>query len=68
MILGWGKQTNLSASRTRTTRSSRVSQNVSDNQANLLVKQVSETSQKVKEINKDHPQVKGKAGGEITDG
>lgn len=67
MILGWGKQTNLSASRTRTTRSSRVSQNVSDNQANL-VKQVSETSQKVKEINKDYPQVKGKAGGEITDG
>ncbi|MCK6076474.1 hypothetical protein [Paenibacillus silvae] len=67
MILGWGKQTNLSASRTRLTRSSRVSQNVSDNQANL-VKQVSETSQEVKEINKDHPQVKGKAGGEITDG
>jgi hypothetical protein len=40
---------------------------VSDNQANL-VKQVSETSQKVKEMNKDYPQVKGKAGGEITDG
>ncbi|MBU5352304.1 hypothetical protein ACN9MH_17860 [Paenibacillus silvae] len=67
MILGWDKQTNLSASRTRLTRSSPVSQNVSDNQANL-VKQVSETSQKVKEMNKDYPQVKGKAGGEITDG
>ncbi|PZT54428.1 hypothetical protein [Paenibacillus silvae] len=66
MILGWGKQTNLSASRTRLTRSSRVSQNVSDNQANL-VKQISETSQKVKEMN-NYPQVKGKAGGEITDG
>ncbi|MBB6024944.1 hypothetical protein HNR77_006090 [Paenibacillus sp. JGP012] len=67
MILGWDKQTNLSASRTRLTRSSRVSQNVSGNQANL-VKQVIETGQKVKEMNTDYPQVKGKAGGEITDG
>lgn len=67
MIVGWGKQTNLSASRTRSIRSSRLSQNVSDHQANL-VKQVSETSQKVKQINKGYTQVKGRAGGRITDG
>ncbi|WP_434750645.1 hypothetical protein [Paenibacillus amylolyticus] len=67
MILGWGKPTNLSASRTRFIRSSQVSQKGSDTQANL-VKQVSETSQQVEKINKAFPQVGGKAGGGITDG
>ncbi|MDT0123449.1 hypothetical protein Q9R46_12400 [Paenibacillus sp. RRE4] len=67
MIVGWGKQTNLTASRTRAIRSSRVSQNVSDNQA-TLVKQVSEASQTVKKMNKGYLRVKGKAGGGITDG
>ncbi|MGO4527749.1 hypothetical protein AB4Z30_01600 [Paenibacillus sp. 2TAF8] len=48
MIVGWGKQTNLSASRTRFIRSSQVRPNVSDNQANLVKRasQTSETSQK----------------------
>lgn len=70
MIVGWGKQTNLSASRTRFIRSSRVSQNVSDNQGNLVSRasQTIETSQEIKKINNGLSPVKGKAGGGVTDG
>ncbi|KAA8786398.1 hypothetical protein ABIE27_001711 [Paenibacillus sp. 4624] len=70
MIVGWGKQTNLTASRTRFIRSSRVSPNVSDNQANLVSRasHTSETSQKTKKINNGCPQIKGRSGGGITDG
>lgn len=67
MIVGWGKQTKLSASRTRFIRSSRVSQNVSDNQVNP-VSRASETSQEIQKINSAFPQVKGEAGGGVTDG
>ncbi|MGQ8872982.1 hypothetical protein [Paenibacillus sp. TSA_86.1] len=70
MIVGWGKHTNLFASRTRLTRSSQVSQNLSDNQVHLVSRasQTSETSQEIKKINNGFPQVKGKAGGGITNG
>ncbi|MCM3133182.1 hypothetical protein M3629_10300 [Paenibacillus polysaccharolyticus] len=55
MIVGWGKQTNLSASRTRFIRSSRVSQNVSDNQVNLVSRasETSETSETSSKIQKN---------------
>lgn len=61
MIVGWGKQTNLSASRTWFIRSSRVSQNVSDNQVNLVSRasqtsetnETSETSRKIQKNQKN---------------
>ena len=73
MIVGWGKQTNLTASRTRFIRSSQVMPNMSDNQADLVkrVSQTSETSQKFQKNQKNQQRlspVKGKAGGGIIDG
>ncbi|WP_342551610.1 hypothetical protein [Paenibacillus sp. FSL R7-0652] len=67
MIVGWGKQTNLSASRTQSVRSGGVHHRRTVNQDDQM-SGASQTSQKIKKINHGRPQVKGKAGGGSTDG
>lgn len=67
MIVGWGKETKLSAFRMQPGRSSGVKHRQTVNQDDQ-VSLASQTSQKVEKINICYPQVKGKEGGEITDG